>query len=175
MSNSTSKSKGNAFEIKTARELGSWIFGDKNILYKHSTSGAIKIVYNGDIVPQKNIPMSFNNGVFPFLIECKHGYKGTIPNLNNQTIVRKWISKSIEELNERQKILYLIIKFHNYSTLFITDVELNIKSELILNLKTSTNYIPFYIYNYNSVLSIKFNELYKNNQQMIDRLKKEHL
>lgn len=169
---SRSKQKGNNFEWKVARELGLWIFNDKDMLCRHLTSGAQKSVYVGDIVPQKNIPLEFNNGILPFLIECKNGYKGNIPNLNNQTIIRQWIGKALLERNERQNIIYLIVSFHAYSPLLITDIPFNLTANLILNYFENGNVIPFHIYEYRKILEHNFYSLYENNEYALEKLNK---
>ena len=93
------------FTDKVAKELGVWMFNDRDMFCRHLTSGARKNVYVGDIVPQKNIPLDFNNGIVPFLIECKNGYKANIPNLNNQTLIRQWLTKALLEKNYNQNII----------------------------------------------------------------------
>jgi len=178
----TSRSKGNSYENKVAKELGMWMFNDKNMLCRHITSGAQKSVYVGDIVPQKRLPDSFNNGIWPFLVECKNGYKALTPNLNNQNIVRQWLNKAyldmVEyDLNTFQKVIYLITAFHGYSPLLFTDIMFSpfvIAADLIINVKiTHTELIiPFYIYKYREVLEIPFSKVYENNQDLIDRLNK---
>lgn len=165
-----SRSKGNLFENRVAKELGVWIFNDKDMLCRHLTSGAQKQVYVGDIVPQKNIPLHFNNGIMPFLIECKNGYKTNVPNLNNQTIIRQWITKALIERNANQNIIYLIVSFHSYSPLLITDIPFNLTANLILNHFENGNIIPFHIYEYRKILEKSFHELYENNEHLLNRL-----
>lgn len=176
-----SKQKGSAYENKVAKELGMWMFNDKNMLNRHITSGAQKSVYIGDIVPQKRLPEYFNNGIWPFVVECKNGYKALTPNLNNQNIIRQWLNKvyneMIENNNTFQKVIYLITSFHGYSPLLFTDIMFSpfvITADLIINVKIEdTNLvIPFYIYKYRQLLELPFDKVYENNQDLIDRLKK---
>lgn len=166
------KAKGNLFENKVAKELGIWMFNDKDMLNRHLTSGAQKSAWVGDIIPQKQLPLYFNNGEFPFLIECKNGYKANIPNLNNQTIIRQWLSKAISETTKTQNVIYLITSFHSYSPLLFTDVSFNLTSHLILNLNYNNKIIPFYIYEYRKLLAIPFYSLYENCEEIITRLNK---
>jgi hypothetical protein len=177
----SNKAKGSSYENKVAKELGMWMFNDKNMLSRHLTSGAQKSVYIGDIVPQKRLPDTFNNGIWPFVIECKNGYKNLTPNLNNQNIVRKWLNKSyIEMINNEftfQKVIYLITSFHGYSPLLFTDIMFSpfvVTADLIINVKIDDTslVIPFYIYKYRELLEIEFSKVYENNQDLIDRLSK---
>jgi hypothetical protein len=102
-----SKKIGNLFENKIAKLLGEWWFGDKHSLIRHGTSGAIKEAWIGDIVPQKLIPW---NG-FPFLIECKSGYKDSYPNLLFQTKLKNWIKEYSNQISSQQFILFLITSY----------------------------------------------------------------
>ena len=169
---STSKAKGNSCEWKVARELGVWMFNDRDMLGRHITSGAIKRVWVGDVIPQKQLPHTFNNGQFPFFIEVKNGYKNNIPNLNNQTIIRQWLSKARTETNDVQNIIYLVASFHAYSPLLITDTPFNIHANLVLNLFDNGGIIPFFIYEYRKILEHSFYSLYENNQYLLEKLSK---
>ena len=166
----TSKAKGNSFENRVAKELGIWMFNDKDMLNRHLTSGAQKSVWVGDIVPQKQLPIHFNNGHFPFLIECKNGYKSNIPNLNNQTIVRQWLTKAKLEATANQNVIYLITSFHAYSPLLFTDVPFNITSGLILNHIHNGDVTPFYVYEYRKLLEHQFFSLYEGCEEIIKRI-----
>ncbi len=119
---STSKRKGNTFENKIAKELGQWMFGDRHMLCRHATSGAIKSAWLGDIIPQKQLPKQWKS--WPFYIECKSGYTNQVCTLNNQTIVRTWIDKCHKDLNGVIKIILLIVNFKGYTSLFITNYKL---------------------------------------------------
>lgn len=164
------KSKGNLYENKIAKELGTWIFGDKYMLGRHITSGAQKHTYVGDIVPHKRIPEWFNGGEWNFLIECKNGYKNNIPNLNNQNIIRQWIKKSIQERTGTQSIIYLIVSFHGYSPLLITDIPFNLTADLIINHKEKGETIQFHLYRFKELIEYNFSSLYENNELLLKRL-----
>ncbi|MBC8146885.1 MAG: hypothetical protein H8E98_02735 [Bacteroidetes bacterium] len=158
-----SKVKGNTFENKIAKQLGTWMFNNKDILSRSITSGAKKSAYLGDIVPVMQIPWK----TWSFNIECKHGYKNNIPNLNNQKIVRDWIDKVIDERGNQSLIIYLIIKFHGYGTLLSTDLPFNnITAPLIINHQKNGNHMPFYFYNFEELLTYNFYELYNNNEKL---------
>lgn len=153
MDSSKSKRKGNSFENKIAKELGIWIFGDKHMLCRHATSGAIKSAWLGDIVPQKQLPEQWKS--WPFYIECKSGYTNQVCTFNNQTIVRMWIDKCLKDLNGLSKIILLIVNFKGYSSLFITNYKLlNIVPMLIL----IHNDKLYNIYEFKNVTSLNFLE-----------------
>ena len=152
------KQKGNIFEHKIAKKLGSWMFNDELMLNRHPTSGAEKSVYVGDIVPYKRIPNNWNDGIWPFYIECKNGYKNQIPNLINQNIIYKWISKIVPIDNKsNQKIIFLIAGFHGYSPILLTNKKIKFKANLLLNYDKD-NF--FFIYNFNDLLLTNFESLY---------------
>jgi hypothetical protein len=167
MKTGKSKAKGNAFENKIAKTLSKWMFNDDpNLLSRSITSGAKKSAYLGDIVPQMQLP--WKNWIFN--IECKHGYKGNIPNLNNQTIVRGWLDKVIIERDTQELIIYLIIKFHGYSTILLTDLPFEgVTPSLILNHASvkDESIIPFHLYNFDELIEENnFYDLYNNNQKL---------
>ena len=151
-----SKAKGNAFEIKLSKELSQWMFNDPNILWRDSTSGGRKVIYNGDIIPAQvdKFPWS----TWPFIIEAKHGYKEFIPTLMNQNKVRYWLTKLMDELTPSQYIPILIAKFHNQSSILITTIPLNVYCDISMNViheSKNTSYI-YYVYDYNRVMSTPF-------------------
>lgn len=153
-----SKAKGNAFEIKLAKLLSTWMFNTPNILWRDSTSGARKVIYNGDIIPAQveNYPWK----TWPFIIEAKHGYKEFIPTLMNQDKVRFWLNKLLSERTEKQFIPILIAKFHNSRmTLFITNLLLDSYCDVCLKLKSTydNNWYDFYVYDLDRVISEPFN------------------
>jgi hypothetical protein len=145
------KSKGNAFETKTARQLSLWMFNDPKILSRSLGSGSVTTRgYLGDIVPIKQMPI-LNDWIF--LIEAKHGYKDQISTLTNQTLIKKWLDKLILEKKDLDLIILLIVKFHMQPTLIITDKKLNnIEFNLILNY----NSVLFYIYKFEEVIQKDF-------------------
>ncbi|RLA83084.1 MAG: hypothetical protein DRG78_05430 [Epsilonproteobacteria bacterium] len=162
-----SKAKGNKFENRVAKELGVWFFNDKDALQRHLTSGAQKSVWVSDIVPQKQLRW----GGFPFLIESKNGYKSQLPTLYTQTLVRDWLVKALDERTEAQPIIWLIAKFHRCRTLLITDTPFNhtkIFSPITLNVVYNNAVMPFYIYDYDGLLSFDFYELISHNKPLLE-------
>jgi hypothetical protein len=125
-----------------------------HMLCRHSTSGAIKTVWQGDIVPQKQLPIEWKN--WPFYIECKSGYSNQTCTLNNQNIVRLWIDKCIKDLGEHQsKIILLLVNFKSYSTLLITEFKLNNIEPMLILIHNSRYYR---IYEFKEVVKLDFLE-----------------
>jgi len=160
-----SKSKGNSFENKIAKLLSEWMFGEVDFLQRSITSGAIKrvTVYQGDIVPQKQLPWKD----FIFLIECKNGYKQNISNFNNTTLIDNWLIKCLKDRSIDQPIIWLIVGFHSYEPLFITDLELNIPAKLIIKEEYGGKLIPFYIYKFKELLQYDFYDLFSHNSEIL--------
>jgi len=155
-----SKKKGNTFENKIAKQLGKWIFDDCDVFTRSITSGAIKhSAYLGDIVPQKQLQWK----EFPFLIECKNGYKQNISNFNNTTLIDNWLLKCLKERSDKQPIIWLIIGFHSYEPLLLTDLELSMQSNIIIKETYRSKIIPFYIYRFKEIICHNFYDLYKHN------------
>ena len=153
---SKSKRKGNKFENEIAKILGEWIFNDQDALTRSITSGAKKIVYGGDIVPQKPINIKWN-----FFIECKNGYENNTPSFNNFTIVEKWLIKCLTEVDfDKQPIIWLICRFHNYSSIVITNCMLkNLIWKLCINIQHDNMANLFYIYNLKDMMKYRLSDL----------------
>ncbi len=166
---SRNKAKGNKFENDIAKTLSNWMFGNEITLGRDITSGAIKTgYYQGDIIPVAPIPFK----EFIFFIETKTGYNSRLPTFNNFDIIKTWLLKCIKFRTERQCIIYLIAKFSNKSPLLITDVSLNIFTELMLNIKVEeiNSNIPFFIYDLKELLRYNFLDLYRNNSLVMEIL-----
>ena len=159
VSANTSKAKGNSFELKIAKLLSDWIFKDKFVLTRSVTSGAIKNVYVGDIVPQK----PFGWLQYPFDIECKNGYSTHIPNFINYTKIEEWLQKCLKERTLQQPIIWLICGFHSYENILITDLEMTLKSNLIVKVEG----VAFYVYKLKELMKYKFYSLYANNPKLM--------
>ena len=159
----TSKSKGNAFERKVAKELSFWIFKDEHLLKRKSDSGMMKQNYCGDIFPEGQLPREWN-GVFPFLVECKSGYSQHCPTFWKYGKVEEWFNKSYKEsLLNKQSILFLICQFKNQRALFITN-ELLDMNKILFNVafpaRINGDIHYGYTYMYNKVLRMNFHELF---------------
>ena len=152
-----SKQKGNKYEIKIARKLSKWMFNDADVLWRDSTSGGRKQIYNGDIVPAK--AHSFPWKVWPFLFELKNGYKAHIPTLMNQTKLREWLVKLVQERTEEQYIPVLIAQFHFQIPIMVTPMLLNFACDTCLIQAVDGFYYQFYVYHFNEVTKEPFHHI----------------
>lgn len=115
------KRKGNSEERKQAKQLSLWMFGDPDVLKRHSTSGADKSVYVGDVIPIKQL-QNYGWKKFPFMIEIKTGYKENIPTFWSYDKILLWYKKAKKECEKtNQNIILLICQFKNRSALLITN------------------------------------------------------
>lgn len=149
-----SKAKGNRYEIKVARIISEWIFGDKNILWKDSTSGGRKIIYKGDVVPAN--AHEFPWSVWPFLFEAKNGYKTHVPTLMNQNKVREWLVKLLEEKDENQFIPILVAQFHCQIPIVVTPLLFDIHCDLCLMQEFEGQHHMFYVYKFKDLITTNF-------------------
>jgi len=145
------KSKGNKYERDTAKKLSNWMFGDPVVLYRHEDSGARKVVYTGDIIPKSLSKFTWR--IFPFVIECKNGYKDNIPNLMNQNHLRLWLKKLLSERTDEQRIPFFIAQYHCQIPILLTTIIL--KHNYQLALMTDENEF-FYVYRFNDLLKLNF-------------------
>lgn len=149
-----SKEKGNKFERKISRQLSSWMFGDKNVLYRDSSSGARKSIYCGDVVPAN--AHKFPWTIWPFFFELKNGYKNNIPTLSNQSQIHKWLNKLYGELTSEQFIPMLITQFHYQAALLITNIQLNVICEVCLAVPIKDQYYIHYVYPLDTIFQYNF-------------------
>lgn len=150
-----SKAKGNSFEIKLSKLLSQWMFNNPNVLWRDSTSGGRKIIYNGDIIPAQIDNFSWTT--WPFIIEAKHGYKEHIPTLMNQKKLKSWLIKLLSERTESQYIPILIAQFHNNKAILLTPLLLNVYCDICLKILGKDNiYYDFYVYDLKTILNEKF-------------------
>jgi hypothetical protein len=154
------KQKGNQFENLIAKKLSRWIFwGDQHVLGRHPTSGAKKVAYVGDIIPQKSL-YDYNWLNFPLHFELKTGYPQHEATFNNQTQIRKWIIKGESELTIDQSILWLIVRFKNKQPVLITNRMLsNVYWNLALNIEDRGLITTYYIYNLYSLMKLNFYDI----------------
>lgn len=155
-----SKSLGNSFERKIAKELSIWMFNDQHVLKREPTSGATKNVYCGDIFPMKQI----NWEVWPFHIECKYGYSQFTPTLLSYPIIEKWYLKALAEskITENQNIILLICNFKNKKGIMVfTNKKLKkILYKSIICIKTNGILENVYCYDYNEMLKYNFESVF---------------
>lgn len=148
------KAKGNKYERETAKKLSKWMFNDPTILYKHEDSGARKVVYNGDVTPKHISKYPWK--IFPFVIECKNGYKQNIPTLMNQNHLKKWLKKLLSERTDEQRIPLFIAQYHRQIPILLTTITLNCKYELALLVNYADVDEFFYVYKFNELLKKDF-------------------
>jgi hypothetical protein len=156
------KSKGSNFEREKAKELSIWMFDNPNVLYRHGSSGARKNVYSGDIVPEAEL-IEHGWKTWPFVIELKTGYKQHIPTLGNQTHLKKWLSKLLNECNAKQACPIFMWQLYKASCIFLTTEKLKIHWELVLNLERNGQNIYFFVYDYKTLLKYKFMSIIPDN------------
>ena len=161
------KERGNTFERTVARDMSLWLFNNKKLLRRSADSGAQKVNYGGDIIPEGQLPSKWN-GKWPFIIECKYGYKEiAIPNIWNKKWIETWFLKSLEESKiHNQNIIFIINNFKNrkFNTL-TTDIFLNnkyilheISFPIIIN-----GYVKhLFVYNYKTILKIDIEKIIPN-------------
>ena len=161
----SNKEKGNAFERLVAREMSNWLFGNKNILRRSSDSGAQKVNYSGDIIPEGQLPSEWN-GNWPFIIECKYGYREVaVPTIWNRGWISNWYLKCLEESKKHnQKIIFIINNFKNrkFNTI-TTNIVFNpniILHEISFPIITAENYVHhLFVYNYKKIINIDITNL----------------
>lgn len=152
-----SKRKGNAFENKMAKLLSAWMFGDKNVLGRHATSGAQKDVYVGDVIPAKIT--SFNWSTWPFIVELKTGYKDDIPDFYSQGLIHKWIDKMFDEATDMQHTPFLITQFYRKPPLLITTLQLDFWSDILMSHKKDDIVHIFYVYKFAELMDTCFKNI----------------
>jgi len=157
------KEKGNKEERKQAKQLSIWMFNDPDVLKRHSSSGADKSVYSGDIVPMKQLDQ-FGWKNFNFLIEVKSGYAKDKPNFWNYEKISRWYRKAVLEGNQaKQTNIILICQFKNMQALFITNNHFNgkIMFNICIPVHMYNGEIEYaYVYYLKDVLKCKFTELF---------------
>lgn len=155
------KSKGNQFERDTARNLSTWFFNDKGLLWRESTSGGRKgDAYSGDIVPSNVEKFSKHWSTWPLIIECKSGYRQHTATLSNQTKIRSWLIKLLSERTDVQNIPLLIVRFHSQKTILLTTLQLDTWCNLSLALQQNGVVNIFYIYLFNELLKLDFYSIF---------------
>ena len=159
------KNKGNAFERTISNDLSCWFFNQKGVLWREPTSGARKKnAYRGDIIPANVEVFSKYWKCWPFIIECKHGYKNQIATFSNQTKVRIWLKKLMDERCNAQQIPMLIIQFHARSKILITNYMLNTWCDISMAMIHNDITQIFYIYDFAILLKLNFYNIFDKRQ-----------
>ena len=158
------KRVGGAYERKVAKQLAVWIFEDPNFIKRHSTSGADKTVWSGDVNPVKQLPVELWRQHFPFVIETKIGYPTHSPTFWKHEQVDKWYRKAyLEGLINNQPIVLLICQFKNKQTLFMTNYLIDVNTFMFdvafpIEVDNKIHYV--YSYVFNKLLKEKFHSLF---------------
>jgi hypothetical protein len=155
------KRKGSTEENKQAKILSEWMFnGDRNVLNRHQTSGAIKSIFVGDIVLQKPIGWT----CFPFIIEVKTGYDAFSPTFFNYKIIEEWYTLCrLDGEKTKQNIIIMMCRFKNKKQLFITDQKLpftHIIYNLSIPIKFKTHFELAYVYYWDDLKNLSFKEVF---------------
>jgi hypothetical protein len=115
------KEKGNREERKQAKNISTWMFGDKDVLKRQSDSGALEIIWSGDVVPLKQMPLEWNS-CWPFMMEIKTGYKKHYPDFWKYGMLAGWIKKAYKESKtHNQNILFIVTQFYKRTALVTTN------------------------------------------------------
>lgn len=159
-----SKQKGGAFERKIAKELSLWFFEDEDVLKRSPTSGADKCIWNGDIVPMKQLPDTWEKQ-FPFIIECKTGYEQFYPTFWNYNKIIEWFQKAYKEsIDHDQHNVFLICQFKNRPALCITNIFIDltvIYPNVIIPIHSEVLNCWLYVYDYKTLLTLNFNMIFQ--------------
>lgn len=158
-----SKTLGNNYERKVAKQLSGWIFDDPYLLRKKGDSGTTKYNYCGDIFPEGQLPEKWR-GHFPFMIECKWGYEKNYPDFWSYAKTKDWMEKARKEgCINNQFITLLIVQFKYKKAFYITDYFLN-PNKIIFNVcfpfRGESGISWAYVYFLNDVLGKNFYNLY---------------
>lgn len=155
------KEKGNREERKQARQLSIWMFDDKDVLKRQSDSGALELIWSGDVVPLKQMPLEWKTQ-FPFLIEVKSGYPKDLPTFWTYNKLSKWVQKSyIESKTHNQFIIMVITQFHRKPALismnyFVKDLPY----QVVFPVECEDTWLHMYVYKLKELLNIPFKQAF---------------
>lgn len=154
------KEKGNREERKQAKKLSQWMFNDGDVLKRPSDSGALEIIWSGDIVPMKQLPDHWNKK-WPFMIEVKTGYKDHYPDFWSYGKLTSWVKKAYKESKtHNQKIIFVITQFYQKSPLISISTCLNIPYKVIYPVEVSDKWIHMFVYRLKDLISIPFETVF---------------
>ena len=165
----TPKEQGNREERKQAKLLGDWMFDDPTFLRKSEGSGSTHIVWTGDVVPVKKLPIEFKEQ-WVFTIEIKNGYGKHLPTYWKNDKMLNWTKKCHKESKiYNQHIILLITQFPHRPALSPTNYMIKcIPFNVAWPVEIETGEIIYmYTYNQNIILKYKFNDIY-NIQEIIN-------
>lgn len=158
------KEQGNREERKQAKKLSEWMFGDKDMLKKQSDSGALEIIWSGDVVPMKQMPDEWNKK-WPFLMEVKNGYKKHYPDFWRYTQLTAWVKKAHKESKtHNQNVLFIVTQFFRKTALVTTNycpTALPFKVSFPIELDDQWKFM--YVYRLKDMMNIDFREVFNFN------------
>lgn len=155
------KEKGNREERKQARQLSTWMFGDKDVLKRPSDSGALEIIWSGDIVPMKQMPDEWNKR-WPFMMEVKSGYKKHYPDFWAYGKLTGWVKKAYKESKtHNQNIIMIITQFYNKSALIsINQCLCCLPYKVAYPVECGDVWLHMYVYRLKDLLEIPFQQVF---------------
>jgi hypothetical protein len=155
------KEKGNREERKQARQLSLWMFGDKDVLKRPSDSGALEIIWSGDIVPMKQMPDEWNKR-WPFMVEVKTGYKNHLPDFWAYGHLTKWVKKAYKESKtHNQNVVMLLTQFHRKTALISVNRCLScLPYEVAYPVECEDIWLHMYVYRLKDLLAIPFKQVF---------------
>ena len=155
------KEKGNREERKQAKQLSLWMFNDKDVLKRQSDSGALELIWSGDVIPLKQMPPEWN-GRWPFMIEIKIGYKNNLPTFWSYNKLVKWVKKAyIESKTHNQNIVMLITQFHNRPALISINYFIcNLPYQVIYPVECKDVWLHMYTYKLKDLINIPFYQVF---------------
>ncbi len=159
------KEKGNREERKQAKQLSTWMFNDKDVLKRQSDSGALELIWSGDVVPLKQMPLEWKTQ-FPFLIEVKSGYPKDLPSFWAYNKLSKWVQKSyIESKTHNQFIVMVITQFKSRPALISMNYAIDILPyKVIFPVECEDKWLHMHVYNLKELLDIPFKTAFDFNK-----------
>ena len=159
------KEQGNREERKQAKKLSMWMFADGDVLKKQADSGALEIIWSGDVVPMKQMPDEWNKR-WPFLMEVKNGYKKHYPDFWKYGMLAGWIKKAYKESKtHNQSTLFVATQFYRRTALITTNyctTALPFKVSFPIELDNEWKFM--YVYRLKDMMSINFKEVFDFNK-----------
>lgn len=159
------KEQGNREERKQAKKLSGWMFGDEHMLKKQSDSGALEIIWSGDVVPMKQMPDEWNKR-WPFLMEVKNGYKKHYPDFWKYGQLAGWVKKAYRESKtHNQHILFVTTQFYRRTALVTTNYcTTALPFQVSFPVELDNQWKFMYVYRLKDMMSIDFKQVFDFNK-----------
>lgn len=155
------KEQGNREERKQARQLSTWMFGDKDVLKRPSDSGALEIIWSGDVVPMKQLPDEWNKR-WPFMIEVKNGYEKHTPTFWKNEQLKKWVRKAYKESKtHNQNIIMLVTQFkHKPALISLNQCLCCLPYQVAYPVECKDVWLHMFVYRLKDLLQIPFHQVF---------------